>query len=79
MHTANQAPTHNHDPLITTLLPVAAGEAGAGKTQLVLQALLAVQLPQSMGGVEGSALYIYTEGGAPLQRLTQLWQARYAR
>lgn len=49
-----------------------AGEAGAAKTQLCLQLLLAVQLPHAVGGLDGAAVYIHTEGRAPLTRLKQL-------
>lgn len=49
-----------------------AGEAGAAKTQLCLQLLLAAQLPRAVGGLDGAAVYIHTEGRAPLSRLKQL-------
>lgn len=48
------------------------GEAGAAKTQLCFQIMLAVQLPQSLGGLHGGALYMYTEGKPPLQRLKEM-------
>jgi RecA/RadA recombinase len=48
------------------------GEAGAAKTQLCLQLLLAAQLPRAVGGLDGAAVYIHTEGRAPLTRLKQL-------
>ena len=37
------------------------GEAGAAKTQICLQLLLAAQMPASAGGLGGSAVYIHTE------------------
>lgn len=49
-----------------------AGEAGAAKTQLCLQLLLAAQLPHAVGGLNGAAVYIHTEGRASLTRLKQL-------
>jgi hypothetical protein len=54
-----------------------AGEPGAGKSQLALQALVSAQLPQlggggAPGGRPGSAVWIYTEGKPPLKRLRQL-------
>lgn len=52
--------------------PLPAGEAGAAKTQLCLQLLLAAQLPRAVGGLDGAAVYIHTEGRAPLTRLKQL-------
>lgn len=48
------------------------GESSAGKTQLCFQLSLNCQLPLSHGGLEGSALYIYTEGRFPIQRLHEL-------
>ena len=49
-----------------------AGEAGSAKTQLALQLLIAAQLPREMGGLDGAAVYVHTEGRAPLSRLKQL-------
>lgn len=49
-----------------------AGEAGSAKTQLALQLLIAAQLPREMGGLDGTAVYVHTEGRAPLSRLKQL-------
>lgn len=48
------------------------GEAGAAKTQLALQLLLAAQLPRTRGGLDGAAVYVHTEGRAPLARLQHL-------
>ncbi len=48
------------------------GEAGSAKTQLALQLLIAAQLPREMGGLDGAAVYVHTEGRAPLRRLKQL-------
>lgn len=47
------------------------GEAGAGKTQLLLSLLLAVQLPPPYG-TGRNALYISTEAPLQTQRLTQV-------
>ena len=44
------------------------GEAGSGKTQLVTQLLLQVQLPTESGGLQAGALYICTEE-LPMTRL----------
>ena len=49
-----------------------AGEAAACKTQLCLQLLLSAVKPASQGGLEGRALYIYTEGDPPIKRLQEL-------
>ena len=54
------------------LYSYSAGEAGAAKTQLCLQLLLAAQLPLSIGGLNGSAVYIFTEGKPPIDRLKEL-------
>lgn len=45
------------------------GTPGIGKTQMCLQACVSVQLPQSMGGVQGEAVYIDTEGSFTVERL----------
>lgn len=52
------------------------GEASCGKTQICLQLLLAAQLPRHLGGLEGSAIYISTEGQVPRQRLQQIAMER---
>lgn len=49
-----------------------AGEAAASKTQLCLQLLLSAQLPQQFGGLDGAAVYVYTEGDPAMRRLHQL-------
>ncbi|CAM6120406.1 unnamed protein product [Calypogeia fissa] len=48
------------------------GESSSAKTQLCLQLLLTVQLPIADGGLEGSALYVYTENYFASSRLRQL-------
>ena len=49
------------------------GEATAGKTQLCLRLLLTAQLPQKLGGLDGSALWLCSEkGDPPVRRLAQL-------
>ena len=52
-----------------------AGEAGAGKTQLVLQLLLQSQLPAPMGGLAGGAIYLHGDNSnvnAALKRIDSL-------
>ncbi|KAL3664735.1 hypothetical protein V7S43_010483 [Phytophthora oleae] len=56
------------------------GEASAGKTQLCLQLLLQCCLPRSLGGLQGTACYICTEGVGSVKRLhdlAQLYAKRY--
>lgn len=43
-----------------------------GKSQVCLQLLLTCQLPRQHGGLDGSAIYMYTEGEPSLERLRQL-------
>ncbi|KAF4320876.1 hypothetical protein BBO99_00005172 [Phytophthora kernoviae] len=54
------------------------GESSAGKTQLCLQLLLQCNLPRSLGGLQGTACYICTEGVGSVKRLHDLAQV-YAR
>lgn len=49
-----------------------AAESGCGKTQLCLQLSLCAQLPISLGGLDGSALYLHSEFPFPFRRLHQL-------
>ncbi|KAH6563362.1 hypothetical protein BASA50_007527 [Batrachochytrium salamandrivorans] len=51
------------------------GMAGIGKTQLCLQLCANVQIPQSLGGLEGMALYIDTEGSFSAGRLKDIAEA----
>ncbi|KAG6547162.1 hypothetical protein Mapa_011414 [Marchantia paleacea] len=48
------------------------GESASAKTQLCLQLSLAVQLPASEGGLNGSSLYVYTENYFPFRRLQEI-------
>ncbi|KAJ4907796.1 DNA repair protein XRCC3-like protein [Raphanus sativus] len=49
-----------------------AAESGCGKTQLCLQLSLRAQLPVSIGGLDGSSLYLHSEFPFPFRRLHQL-------
>lgn len=54
-----------------------AGEAGAGKTQLVLQLLLQSQLPTPLGGLGGGAIYLHSDSsysGPAMKRLDTMAQ-----
>lgn len=48
------------------------GTPGIGKTQLCLQACVSVQLPSSVGGVGGEAVFIDTEGSFTVGRLKDM-------
>jgi DNA repair protein RadA len=48
------------------------GEFGSGKSQMCHQLCVTVQLPESQGGLDGSALYIDTENTFRPERLQQI-------
>ncbi len=52
------------------------GEYRTGKTQIVHQLCVNVQLPNEQGGLEGNALYIDTEGTFRPERIIQMADAR---
>ncbi|CAR25642.1 hypothetical protein ZYGR_0A02070 [Zygosaccharomyces rouxii] len=52
------------------------GESSTGKSQLLMQLCLSVQLPTNMGGIKGKCVYISTEGDLPTQRLASMISAR---
>lgn len=52
------------------------GESSTGKSQLLMQLCLSVQMPLNMGGLEGKCVYITTEGDLPTQRLASMISAR---
>ena len=51
------------------------GLPGIGKTQLGMQLCVSVQLPRSMGGCEGEAIYIDSEGSLVAKRLIEMAQS----
>jgi len=51
------------------------GEFGSGKSQLAHQLCVNVQLPKERGGLEGSAVYIDTEGTFRPERIAQMASA----
>ncbi|KAL7647947.1 UNVERIFIED_CONTAM: hypothetical protein RMT77_001563 [Armadillidium vulgare] len=55
------------------------GTPGIGKTQMCLQACVSVQLPSFIGGVEGEAVYVDTEGSFSILRLKEMadWAERH--
>ncbi|KAF9902743.1 DNA repair protein xrcc3 [Linnemannia zychae] len=55
--------------IMTRAITEIAGESAVGKTQLCLQLCLTVQLPESMGGLDGSVVWLSTEGKFPYNRL----------
>ncbi|KAG0299947.1 DNA repair protein xrcc3 [Dissophora globulifera] len=58
--------------LSTHAITEIAGESAVGKTQLCLQLCLTVQLPHHMGGLDGSAVWLSTEGKFPYSRLESM-------
>lgn len=52
------------------------GESSTGKTQLLLQLSLAVQLPQELGGLSGKCVYITTEGDLPTNRVAGILESQ---
>ncbi|XP_024530648.1 DNA repair protein RAD51 homolog 3-like isoform X3 [Selaginella moellendorffii] len=50
------------------------GAPGIGKTQLGMQLAINVQLPRSLGGLNGHAVYIDTEGSFMMERVLQMAQ-----
>ena len=52
------------------------GEFGAGKTQICFTLCVTVQLPPEQGGLNGSALYIDTEGTLRPERIGEIATAR---
>ncbi|DBB06653.1 TPA: DNA repair protein rhp57 [Trebouxia sp. C0004] len=51
------------------------GEASAGKTQACLQLLITCQWPLDHGGLQGKAMYMYTEGDPSMKRLNAFMSA----
>lgn len=51
------------------------GVPGAGKTQLAMQLAVNVQLPRRMGGLDGRALYLDTEGSFTPERVQAIAEA----
>eukprot|EP01065_Artemidia_motanka_P038151 TRINITY_DN47004_c0_g1_i1.p1 TRINITY_DN47004_c0_g1~~TRINITY_DN47004_c0_g1_i1.p1 ORF type:complete len:348 (+),score=65.22 TRINITY_DN47004_c0_g1_i1:49-1092(+) len=51
------------------------GAPGSGKTQLLLQLAVAVQLPRAAGGLDTSAVILDTEGGVRTERICEMVQA----
>ncbi|CAB4253159.1 similar to Saccharomyces cerevisiae YDR004W RAD57 Protein that stimulates strand exchange by stabilizing the binding of Rad51p to single-stranded DNA [Maudiozyma barnettii] len=52
------------------------GESSTGKSQLLMQLCLNVQLPIAKGGLEGKCVYITTEGDLPTPRLNGILDSR---
>lgn len=53
------------------------GPAGVGKSQCCFMLTLFAAVPRSLGGLEGAAMYIDTEGKFSSQRLVQMARCRY--
>ncbi|XP_075912755.1 DNA repair protein RAD51 homolog 3 isoform X2 [Petromyzon marinus] len=48
------------------------GAPGVGKTQICVQLAVAASVPEALGGLAGSAVYVDTEGGFMAQRSAQI-------
>ena len=51
------------------------GSAGVGKTQIAMQLSVNVQMPESIGGLNGQCVYIDTEGSFISKRLVEIANA----
>eukprot|EP01135_Chromosphaera_perkinsii_P002270 Nk52_evm56s221 gene=Nk52_evmTU56s221 len=51
------------------------GAPGIGKTQIAIQAAVNVQIPVELGGAEGKAIYIDTEGSFIIDRVVEIAHA----
>jgi DNA repair protein RadA len=60
----------------TKAITEAFGAFGSGKTQLALSLAINVQMPVEMGGAEGKAVYIDTEGTFRPERIKQMAEAK---
>ncbi|CCE61518.1 hypothetical protein TPHA_0A04450 [Tetrapisispora phaffii CBS 4417] len=52
------------------------GESSTGKSQFLMLLSLSVQLPLSLGGLNGKSVYITTEGDLPTERLKEIITSR---
>lgn len=58
--------------MVTQGITEICGESGAGKTQILVQLSLMVQLPRELGGLDKGVAYICTEDVFPSRRLSQI-------
>lgn len=58
--------------IVTRGITELCGISGAGKTQLLLQLSLTVQLPPELGGLNGGVAFICTENSFPSKRLFEM-------
>lgn len=65
--------------IVTRGITEICGASGVGKTQLLLQLSLCVQLPARLGGLGKGVAYICTEDMFPSRRLLQISKAFEAR
>lgn len=52
------------------------GSSSTGKSQFLMQLSLCVQLPKSLGGLDGKCVYITTEGDLPTRRLDEMIRSK---
>ena len=55
------------------------GAAGLGKTQLCMQLCVNVQIPETLNGLGGKAIYIDTEGSFTSNRIIEIADATIKR
>ena len=58
--------------IVTRGITEICGISGAGKTQLLLQLSLTVQLPRELQGLDGGVAFICTENSFPSKRLFEM-------
>ncbi|XP_041353756.1 DNA repair protein RAD51 homolog 2-like [Gigantopelta aegis] len=66
-----------HGGLLAGTITEIAGPAGSGKTQFCVMLSVLATLPRMLGGLEGSVLYIDTEGAFSAERLLEIARSKY--
>ncbi|XP_054759129.2 DNA repair protein RAD51 homolog 2-like [Lytechinus pictus] len=66
-----------HGGLLSGTITEIAGPPGCGKTQLCMMLSVLATLPVSMGGLNGSVMYIDTESAFSAERLVEIARCRF--